>query len=433
QRFDLRRVDADILAAHLAEVAEKEGVRLNDGAKALLARAADGSVRDGLSLLDQAIVQGGGEIDEARIRDMLGLADRGRVIDLFEATMKGAVAEALDIFADLYRSGADPVVVIGDLLDFTHWLTRLKVAPKAAQSQPVAEAERVRGGEMAAKLSMPALTRAWQMLLKGLGETRVAPAPPQAAEMLLVRLAHAADLPAPAEIVAQLRSDRSQSEGGATAPAPAPAPVASPAAASPLSPSSGADAPPAPDRPTMYSVAGGAETRAALAEAPPAPDTAVLPEAEAALPPPESFAAMAQLFADRREPLLYAHLTNDVHPVHFEPGRIEFAPGPYAPTNLASRVGTLLAEWTGQRWVVSLSREPGAKTLNEQAADAEHRSLEEAAADPAISAVLDAFPGATIVEVRDLGPEMDEDVEMIENADGAAGLDAPPSDGELEE
>jgi len=426
QRFDLRRVEADILAGHLAEVAGKEDVRLEDGAKALLARAADGSVRDGLSLLDQAIVQGGGDIDEARIRDMLGLADRSRVIDLFEATLKGDIAPALDILADLYRAGADPLVVVGDLLDFTHWLTRLKVAPDAAQSQPVAEAERVRGGEMAASLSMAVLTRVWQMLLKGLGELRMAPAPMQAAEMLLVRLAYAADLPAPADIVARLQADGGGPAAGAAATTAAPAAARAPEA-SPPSARADIPAPPGspapPDAPVMR---GGGEPRAALAEIPPAPEAAP-PPPTAAPPEPKDFAEMAQLFADRREPLLYAHLVNDVHPVHFESGRVEFALGPYAPANLANRVSALLREWTGRPWVVSLSHETGAKTLSEQQADALLRRRAEVAADPTVRALLDAFPGATIEAVNELGPQTEDGAETDDDADPETGA-APASD-----
>ena len=205
QRFDLRRVEAAPLAAYLTEIAGREGAQIAPGAAALIARAADGSVRDGLSLLDQAMSLGDGEVAEARVRDMLGLADRIQVFDLFEAVMRGHIAAALEQFAGMYQVGADPATVLQDLLELTHWLTRVKLVPAAAEDPGVPEAERVRGAEMAKTLSMPALTRGWQLLLKGLGETQVAPQPLAAAEMVLVRLAFAADLPSPAALVRAAR------------------------------------------------------------------------------------------------------------------------------------------------------------------------------------------------------------------------------------
>ncbi|MCK6452657.1 MAG: DNA polymerase III subunit gamma/tau, partial [Alphaproteobacteria bacterium] len=204
QRFDLRRVDHETLSAHFAAIAAREGIAIEPAAIALVARAADGSVRDGLSLLDQAIALGGDRIDEARVRDMLGLADRVVVFDLFEQVLRGRLAEALDRLGELYRAGADPAVVIEDLLGLTHWLTRVKLAPEAADRPDVPEAERTRGKAMAEALPMALLTRAWQLLLKGLRETQNAPSPIQAAEMVLVRLAYAADLPSPADLVREL-------------------------------------------------------------------------------------------------------------------------------------------------------------------------------------------------------------------------------------
>jgi DNA polymerase-3 subunit gamma/tau len=195
QRFDLRRVDAEVLEAHLGAIADKEGAKVAPGALTVLARAADGSVRDGLSLLDQAIGQAADEVTADQIRDMLGLADRTLVFDLFDHVMKGEIATALDLFDAMYKSGADPVAVVQDLLDHTHWITRMKVAPDAARVSAVSDTERTRGGDMAEALAMPVLTRAWQMLLKGLGEVQGAANPLPAAEMVLIRLAYAADLP----------------------------------------------------------------------------------------------------------------------------------------------------------------------------------------------------------------------------------------------
>ena len=217
QRFDLRRIDSQTLVKHFNRVAEAEGVTVDPDAMALIARAADGSARDGLSLLDQAMALGGDRLDALQVRDMLGLADRARVVDLFEAAMTGQPRDALDILSDLHRSGADPVVVLQDLLDFTHFLTRFKVVPETAQDPGTPETERVRGGELSGKLGMPALTRAWQILLKGLGEVQSAPVPFDAAEMVIVRLAYSADLPNPADLIRQLQGSGAPAGGGTPA------------------------------------------------------------------------------------------------------------------------------------------------------------------------------------------------------------------------
>src|SRR3954465_15019205 len=217
QRFDLRRIDSQTLVKHFNRVAEAEGVTVDPDAMALIARAADGSARDGLSLLDQAMALGGDRLDALQVRDMLGLADRARVVDLFEAAMTGRPRDALDILSDLHRSGADPVVVLQDLLDFTHFLTRFKVVPETASDPGTPETERVRGGELSGKLGMPALTRAWQILLKGLGEVQSAPVPFDAAEMVIVRLAYSAHLPTPADLIRQLQGSSAPAGGGTPA------------------------------------------------------------------------------------------------------------------------------------------------------------------------------------------------------------------------
>ena len=351
QRFDLRRVDAARLAGHLAAVAAREGATVEADALALIARAADGSVRDGLSLLDQAIGDAAGAaVSAAAVRDMLGLADRERVFDLLEGILDGGgLAGALDLLADQYAAGADPSVVLEDMLALSHWLTRLKLTPDAAENPGLPEAERVRGRALAGKLGVPELTRCWQILLKGLGETRVAPAPLQAAEMVLIRFAHAAALPSPADLVRRL-------EGKGESPAPAASPQAS--AQSPAS--------------------------------------------------PRSFAETVALFAERREPLLHQHLVNDIHLVRFEPGSIELRAGAGAPADLATRVVRCLESWTGRRWVVALSEEKGADTLREQTSARAAVLAEQAARDPLVEKVLAAFPGA---EIRDVRPGENRQVE----------------------
>jgi DNA polymerase III subunit gamma/tau len=382
QRFSLRRVPVELLAEHYAAIAAAEGVTAGPDAIALIARAADGSVRDGLSLLDQAIALGGPGIAEEAVRTMLGVADRGLVFDLLEAVLKGDAADALRRMGALYEGGSDPLMVLQDLLDLVHFLTRLKVTQSAGDGDPAQEGERGRGLALVPKLGLPVLARAWQMLLKGITEAQTAPSPLQAAEMVLVRLTYVADLPAPGDLVKQL----SARADGPAAPPSAPAPPRAPAA----------------PRFGHSGDAGGSAAPRLM----PAEETVGAP----APPQPQSFNDVVEIFERQREGVLRAHLHAHVHLVHFEPGRIEFRPASGAPRDLANRLGKLLGDWTGTRWVVSISSEEGAPTLREQA-EARAQSLRnEAAHDPLVLAVLEAFPGARIEAVRELaaaepGPE----------------------------
>ncbi|HIJ63556.1 MAG TPA: DNA polymerase III subunit gamma/tau, partial [Rhodospirillaceae bacterium] len=393
QRFDLRRVEQDLLAKHFSAIAEKEAAEVEPAAMALICRAADGSVRDGLSLLDQAIAHGAGKVDEAQMRDMLGLADRARVFDLLDSVMKGDIGTALGQMAEQYAVGADPVVVLQDLLELVHWLTRLKLAPNDALALNVPETERVRGAEMARLLSMATLTRGWQILLKGLGETRSAPSPLQAAEMVLIRLAYAADLPSPADALEALRRQTPAAGGPAGSPAP-----------------SGGGSP------VLASVGGSGQAMAVLRAEPQLPVTALANQ-------PESFAQLVTLVAEKCEPLLAACLDSAVHLVHFEPGRIEFRATAAAPGDLATRLSSLLRDWTGRRWLVSLSRETGAPTLREQRLEQDLRRKEDAANHPLVQAVLAAFPGAAIEVVRDL---------TVDAGPATDAVDQDPANGEEE-
>ncbi|WP_299442544.1 DNA polymerase III subunit gamma/tau [uncultured Rhodospira sp.] len=410
QRFDLRRVDQDELAAHFGRIAEKEGGAVEPGALALIARAADGSVRDGLSLLDQAIAHGEGTVSEAQMRDMLGLADRTRVFDLFESVMKGDIAAALDLLSAQYALGADPLVVLQDLLDLTHWLTRLKVVKGGEDDPAVPEAERTRGRALAETLSIASLTRAWQMLLKGLGEARMAHASLQAAEMALIRLAYAADLPSPAEVVARVTEAGGSpgggpGGGGGGGSAPTGAPVGT-ATATPTAPPQGS----APQARANGPVAALAEPRRDSAEGRDTADSGAIVDVP-------SFQAVVDLARERREGRLAKHLTHDVRLVAFEPGRIEINPGPEAPRDLAGRLGAALLDWTGRRWVVMVSDRPGEPTLHEQL----HASV---LADPLVRAVLDTFPGARVGSVRALTPEAPAAVEAADDAGDVLAGDA---------
>jgi DNA polymerase III subunit gamma/tau len=408
QRFSLRRVPAELLEAHYAKILEAETVTAEPAAVGLVARAADGSVRDGLSLLDQAIaLSAGGSISEASVRNMLGIADKGLVFDLLETVLKGDAAGALGRLGALYDGGADPVLVVQDLLDLVHFLMRLKLTPNAGEGDPAVEGERGRGQALAAKLSVPALVRAWQMLLKGLQETQTAPSPLQAAEMVLVRLAYVADLPAPADLVKAL------TDGGAT-PATSPRPPAgmSTGSAAPTMIGGGSGAPAVRRTAVGESEPAGAPRMARAAE----PATALTPGLE---PMPQNFAEVVALFDRRREALLRSHLFANVHLVRFEAGRIELRPTEGAPRDLANRLGKLLSDWTGERWVVSVSQNEGEPTLREQAAARDETLRHEAAAHPLVRAVLDAFPGARIEAVRDIGRDSAPPTDPEPSADDA--------------
>ncbi len=385
QRFDLRRIDSAKLQALFGEIAKQEKADVEDGALALIARAADGSARDGLSILDQAISQSSGSgadrrVTELTVRDMLGLADRALVFDLLSAVLSGDVKAALELLADQYAAGASPVVIIQDLLELVHWLTRLKVAPDGAADPALAETERTRGVDMAAKLPMPALTRTWQMLLKGLGETRMAPMPMQAAEMIIVRMAYAADLPSPADAIKSLQSGTGQNAAGQNSSGPRQSgQTAAPGSSSGSSPS-GREVPASPG-----SNGSGATAHAMAVE--PAPPV------QSKMPMPTSFAEVVVLFAQRREAKLATLLKRNVRLVRFSVGLIEFNPERGAPSDLAGQVGKFLTEWTGQRWVVSVVNAPGEATLHDQ-------ELAQAKSDPLVKSILDAFPGATIEGVQ---------------------------------
>jgi DNA polymerase-3 subunit gamma/tau len=440
QRFDLRRVGQEALVRHFARIAAAEGVEAEEAALALIARAADGSVRDGLSLLDQAIALAAAPgtdgdriaIDAGQVKDMLGLADRTRGLDLFEAVMRGRAAEALAILTEMHDAGADPAVVLQDLLELTHFLTRLKLVPAIADDPATPEAERLRGRALAERLAMPALARAWQLLLKGLGETRNAPLPLQAAEMVLIRLAYASDLPTPGDLVARLTNEAGAAGGAAAAAATAPsagaaAPSSSAGAAAPSSSAlplgdpppanqgqaaeprhaEGAlpDPPPDPLPDPLPEPLGGppvASEPAATDSATPEPAGAAGEAAPPALSPaPQSWLEVVALVRDRRESKLANHLAHDLHLVSFQPGRIEVRQGEHAPHNLTGQLGRLLADWTGRRWIVSVSLEEGEQTLHAQQQAEEARRCEAAMRDPLVQAVLERFPDAKLTARRD--------------------------------
>ncbi|MFC0217069.1 DNA polymerase III subunit gamma/tau [Pseudochelatococcus lubricantis] len=416
QRFDLRRVEAATLRAHLARICAAEDVAADEEALALIARAAEGSVRDSLSLLDQAIAHGAGRIDLAEVKAMLGLADRGRVIDLFEALMHGDIATALAELASQYDAGADPAVVLADLAGFTHLVTRLKLVPEAANDAALTDVERVRGADLAGRLSVRVLSRTWQILVRGLPEVQAAPQALAAAEMVLVRLAYAADLPSPEEALRLLRDNGAGTGAG--------------------------------ERPGAISGAGregapsGGGQRLALATVRAEPVALARPQtsarAEMAARPEVSarpgeaareeirlarFEDVVALAGEHRDVGLKAALERDVRLVRYEQGVIEVALVPGANPSVIADLGKRLLDWTGRRWVVALSSAEGAPTLAELARARAQERREDARAHPLVQAVLARFPGATIVGVRDIVQEAETDTHADAVGEANAGLD----------
>ena len=376
QRFDLRRVPVEMLEAHFAAVVAKEGAAIEPEALARIARAADGSVRDGLSMLDQAIAESDGRrISADAVNEMLGLADRLDIYDLFEALMRGEPAAALARFDEMYRAGADPGLVLQDMAELVHRLTRAGIIPAEAEDAALPEAERVRGRKLAEALSMPALARVWQLVLKGIQEVNAAPSAKPAFEMVLLRIAYAAGLPTPAEAIAELRS---------AGPA-APPPQARPHPAGAPRPPAGL---PPPVEEDMADAVAAEPAPEALA--PPAPATVELAD----------FDAVAALFEQRREPRLHSHLVRDVRLVSFEPGHIALRLGEGAPDNFAAEIAKRLTRWTGASWTVSAVEEGGDATLAEQHEDARRDLFERARQHPLAQRTLEVFPDAAIADIR---------------------------------
>jgi len=454
QRFDLRRVRVAELTQHFARIADKEGVTIAPAALEQIARAADGSVRDGLSMLDQAIAQADGPITAAQIADMLGLADREAVFELLEAVMAGKPAASLAVTDRAYERGADLGVILQDLLELVHTLTRLKSVPALRDSHDLPEAERTRGAALADQLTLPTLARAWQMLLKGVGEVETAPDRRAAAEMVLIRLCHVSDLPPPGELVRRLSAtdmENAGKSGHAPPPLAGAGREAGQAWGDGAMPASPVSRPPSPiSRPqgegeqllraSPARPPAGVATAAAVARQDPVPfpDQSPAPS-PADSPAPPRFAAFREVtayVASQRQAMLHAHLLHSVHLVRFAPPVIELRPQPEAPRDLASKLATLLTEATGTRWTIALSTAEGEATLAAQgnAADAARRAS--AADHPLVRAIMQAFPGARIDSVHDASTDaygLPPEPTPALNADDADIPDFAPLDADFSE
>jgi DNA polymerase III subunit gamma/tau len=370
QRFDLRRIEIEQLTQHLAHVVEQEGAKTDPAALALIARASEGAVRDALSILDRAIAFGGGQVEAEAVRGLLGLADRSRIFDLLETVLSGDVGGALRALSELTRDGAEPGQVIADLADAVHAVTLVKAAGKESADPDASEAERTRAASLAERLPMPALARAWQMLLKGHEEVRESPRPHAAADMVLVRLAYAADLPSPADLARRL-----QDGAGAGAGTHAPAGGASKPSGKPAH----------------------AETEVPLAF-----DRGddQQPEPRETTPELKSFDDVVALAEAKRDLKLKHALLEQVRLVHFKPGNIEVNPLPQAPRDLTQELMRKLKAWTGRVWIVAVSDEKGAEPLGVQRREKEAREIEAIRQHPAVKEVMQHFPGARIAAVR---------------------------------
>jgi len=378
QRFDLRRIEPEVMITLLRRIAQAEGADITDAALALITRAAEGSARDATSLLDQAISHGGGETGADAVRAMLGLADRGRVLDLFEAILRGDAAGALSELGAQYADGADPMAVLRDLAEITHWVSVIKVTPEAAEDPTVPPEERARGLDLGQRLSMRVLTRMWQMLLKALEEVALAPNAMMAAEMAVIRMTHVADLPDPERLMSDLHRLRDQPGGlagamvGATAPPPA---------------------------------GGGGPRATALPRGVPAGQGTMGGGAAPALsvqqgPVVASLEALADLVRERRDLKLLYEIEACIRPVRFAPGRIEFEPTADAAPDLAARLAARLQLWTGSRWGISVVGSGGGETLAEVRDTTRRLAEAEALENPLVQAVMSAFPGARITDIR---------------------------------
>ena len=368
QRFDLRRIEPEVMIALMRKIADAENAVIAEDALALITRAAEGSARDATSLLDQAISHGAGETTADQVRAMLGLADRGRVLDLIDLVLKGDAAGALTELGAQYADGADPLAILRDLAEITHWVSVVKITPDASEDPTISPDERVRGMAMAQALPMRVLSRMWQMLLKALEEVSSAPNAMMATEMAVIRLTHVADLPSPEELVRRLDSMP-----------PPPAPTPSPRGG-------GSDAP------------SGADVRGSIVRS--GGDVALAQDTDQALARYPSFESVLELIRANRDAKLLIEVEGGVRLVGYRPGRIEFEPAPNASGDLAQRLGAALQRWTGNRWAISVVSTGGARTIAEERDAADLAMKERATAHPLVQAVLQQFPGAEIAQIR---------------------------------
>lgn len=375
QRFDLRRIEPEEMIKMLQNLAKLENASISNEALALITRASEGSARDAQSLLDQAISHGAGETSVDQVRAMLGLADRGRVLDLFEFIMRGQAKEALNELGSQYSDGADPIGIIRDLAEVTHWVSIIKITPDAADDPTVSPDEKTRGQAFSQSLSMRILTRTWQLLLKALEEISSAPNPMMAAEMAVIRITHVSDLPSPEELVKKLTSTHSESEG-----------VKKGNSGGSVSHTTSSNF-----KPTQQT-----ETRPIKNEG----NTALALDTETLDLQYPTFESVLEIIRKFRDMKLLIDVENSVRLSSYVPGRIEFTPTENAPKDLAQRLGQLLQNWTGFRWAITVVGNCSGETIQEQRNAKDATLKREAKLHPFVKTVFDNFPKASIVEIK---------------------------------
>ena len=380
QRFDLRRVSTEQLATHLQSICERESISADSEAITAIARAAEGSVRDSLSLLDQAAAMTADRLTIESVTEMLGRPGRSDSIAILDAAMRGDAASALAALAGSLAGGAEPDMILSDLLDLVHRAS-LKAAGGAMDTLLESEVEAI---ETLSGLGIARLGRAWQMLLKGHAEIASAPQPPAAAEMLVIRLSHLANMPTPGDIVRRLAG--TDSESGATAAAPSNGTASPP------------QSEPADTTPPVARAAAGGDQAPPVTD--PMPSPAPVPEANQTAPPqPSSLLEISELAEENGDPMLAAHVRNHVRLVRMQPGLLDISLTDGAPESLAGDMARRLSDWTGQRWMVSLSDGPGGQTIAEERRAAKQRQIDLIAETPLVKSITETFPGAVIETV----------------------------------
>ena len=372
QRFDLRRIEPEEMIKLLQKIIICEGVNVSEDAIQLITRAAEGSARDATSLLDQAISHGGGSSNAKHVRAMLGIADRGRVLDLFEMIMRGDTASALTELGSQYSDGADPIVILKDLAEITHWVSVAKITPDINEDPTITPDERNRGTEFSQILSMRALTRMWQMLIKSLDEINIAPSPIMAAEMIIIRLTHAADLPPTDDLIKKIENTLKRSSSNTSI-----------------------------EKPSKSMNKSSTSEELSQSKQNGSSNLKIAPMAskEIEIDSYFKFDDVLELIKQKRDVKLLIDIENGLRLVFYRPGHIEFTPTDFAPADLAQRLSNRLKEWTGIRWAISVVQNGEAKTIVERKEKNAHDLEKDAYAHPFVKEALVQFPDARIVKV----------------------------------
>ena len=380
QRFDLRRIEPEIMIEYLKNVAAEEGVEITKDALALITRASEGSVRDSISLLDQSISNAMDKIDAKDIRDMLGLSDRGRILDLFNLIVSGDTVGALNELSSLYSDGGEPEAILNDLAEISHWISLIKITPEAAEDPTVSPDERSRGKTIANRLNIRSLSRMWQMLLVALDEIRIAPNSMMAAEMTIIRLTHVSELPSPEELIKKIQNGSIQ--GNKTN-----IPIQDSTTNNKIQGSISDNVSKAISHPVVYkSVSHSTQN---LAE-----DRNFNPEHI------YSFRDVIELIKLNRDIQLLVEVETCLRLTSFSSGRIEFVPTNDAPANLAQKLGTKLTQWSGIRWAVSVVNEGGESTIAEMKLEESNKLNALAKEHKMVQTAFLVFPNAKITNIR---------------------------------